>query len=387
MTSDESSDSEEHISKKDLLKRLHKIERKLHRAKRRKNSSRERERRRPSRSRSRSSRRQNVPSTRSPERDDRMPRHAESRNNSADRNSQISASVLTLDDHNLRDMASNENDHASTVNNDDASPILDIDNDFVLPDDILNILGADPQENQQVHFNLHPALVTRWSHILINGLDANEKIKILDKYTLPPNCEAMSPPITNPEIVNILSNPHLKRDKSLSDQQNQLSKGITALAKGLQILLDEKDFVSKDKVVECLADSGRILSDLNYTISSVRRSLILPSLSKSVKETVEKTKPLGFLFGAELGEKVKEAKNFEKTGKDLKAPANSFLPRKKTEFYHNKFTTKERGGRTASSSGGSLNQYRPVRRYREAMKPSQGRLSNADKHQHYRKRK
>lgn len=189
----------------------------------------------------------------------------------------------------------------------DDAPVLQIHNDGNLEADCARFLGDDPLKNNECQSDIHSALAIRWSYILLNGLTKDDKEKLLHRYSLPANCEGLCAPTLNPEITGILSNPHLKRDMSLINLQQQLCKGLTALAGGFHLILDEKELMSKElkgKIVECLGDSGRILSDLNYGILMVRRMLILSSLSKSIRETVEKTKPFSFFLWDGVGENL-----------------------------------------------------------------------------------
>nr|CAI5854759.1 unnamed protein product [Callosobruchus analis] len=165
---------------------------------------------------------------------------------------------------------------------------------------------------------LHVALVTRWEHILTTGLEVSEKTQLFEKYGLPSNCEALTPPVVNPEINAILSSLHKKRDENYLILQAQLNKGIVALGKGLETVLAEADTSNKENLLTHLGDAGRILCDLSFLISKTRRFLIEPSLSKNAKDMANKNAPLGLLFGDNLQEKVNEAKMLEKTSLALK---------------------------------------------------------------------
>nr|CAI5857874.1 unnamed protein product [Callosobruchus analis] len=178
-----------------------------------------------------------------------------------------------------------------------------------IPTEYLNCLGEDPKTKQPTGSTLHVALVRRWEHILTTGLE---------KYGLPSNCEALTPPVVNPEINAILSSLHKKRDENYLILQAQLNKGIVALGKGLETVLAEADTSNKENLLTHLGDAGRILCDLSFLISKTRRFLIEPSLSKTAKDMANKNAPLGLLFGDNLQEKVNEAKMLEKTSLALK---------------------------------------------------------------------
>nr|CAI5855654.1 unnamed protein product [Callosobruchus analis] len=164
----------------------------------------------------------------------------------------------------------------------------------------LNCLGEDPKTKQPTGSTLHVALVTRWEHILTTGLEVSEKTQLLEKYGLPSNCEALTPPVVNPEINAILSSLHKRRDENYLILQAQLNKGIVALGKGLETVLAEADTSNKVNLLTHLGDAGRILCDLSFLISKTRRFLIKPSLSKTAKDMANKNAPLGLLFGDNL---------------------------------------------------------------------------------------
>lgn len=377
-------------------KKIKKLERKIHKKKRRHRQRSWSDDRRSwnsgRRSRTRSRSRSNslrIRQSQNLQRDNRSPRGSISRQNSEDRISQGSANhVLELDDHNLRDVASIEhpiNEEPNTA----ASPVFQIHNDVDISEDLIKILGKDPEQNPGENAVLHPALTSRWNHLLINGLEREEKLSLLNKYVLPSNCQAMAPPEVNPEILSILSPPNSNRDKNLQGQQTQLAKGLVALSKGMEVLLTNKRIPKeiKENLLEYLSDSGRILTDLQYNITMVRRNLISPSLSKSVKEAVEKTKPINFLFGTDLTEKVKEAKTLERTSKDLRsAPSTSQTKVQYTPMAYNKYPKKRGGVNTSRNTNNPLNRARPSYRRREPMGSQKGHFSNPD-HRQYRKRK
>ncbi|XP_031333948.1 uncharacterized protein LOC116163960 [Photinus pyralis] len=125
----------------------------------------------------------------------------------------------------------------------------------------------------------------------------------------------------NPEIPAVLDRYNLARDGSHVEVQNHLGKGLCALGKGIDLLLNGDTTVIKNELLEYLCDTGRILTNLFHRESVTRRNLIYPSLNKKVKEQVEICPPSSFLFGDDLGEKIKLAKNLESVTKDLKLPA------------------------------------------------------------------
>lgn len=100
-----------------------------------------------------------------------------------------------------------------------------------------------------------------------------------------------------------------------------------------------------------------------FDISQTRRTLILPMLSKSLKDVVETTVPGVYLFGNELAEKVKEAKTLERTANDLRPQTQSstFSASKKGGGVATGRSQTSRPYTSRGGSSGPLNRGRPVR--------------------------
>lgn len=254
---------------------------------------------------------------------------------------------------------------AGNIYEDTPDDLLLIHNDVVLPDDMLDLLGENPEAIKAKHFTLHEALASRWRHTIINGLKKDNCSDLLNKYEVPVNLKELLAPKLNPEILAILSKPNGARDASNAEVQNQLGKGLVALGKAISTVLKDNSLTKENKEVllENLGDSGRILTNLFHRVSVTRRNLITPLLNKNIKELIDKSLPGDLLFGGDLGEKVKLAKNLETASKDLKLPASS----------SSSFRVQNRGGggggsirkATSLQNVQNLNFQRPVRRVRE----------------------
>nr|CAH7740399.1 unnamed protein product [Callosobruchus chinensis] len=238
-----------------------------------------------------------------------------------------------------------------------ASPVLELD---IQDDEYSVFLGDDPSSQNKSNFELHKALCTRWSHIMCHGLEKDKKLKLLERYPLPNNCLEMSAPLINPEVSGVLSNPHLRRDEAHLGIQRQLNTGLAALGRGVNIILDDKENIPKEikeHLLISLGDAGRILSDLSFNISTMRRNLIMPSLNKTVKDLVASTIPLSFLFGSDIGEKIKEAKIIERAKKDLKPEHTPTQPSTSSSYYRRpqmENTRQEEEALVVSQLGGRL---------------------------------
>lgn len=396
--SSSSSESDSSLSKKDLLKRLEKLRKQCQKKSKHGGRSRSRSRagrrersRQPrtehrgrSRSRSRAERRgwsrQRSPSSLDAvtERSFRESSHFSVRSECVARDPSVSANTPESVAHSPGDM---------TTQSPDISVISDelvIHNDIALPEDVLNILGEDPSSKENETFKLHAALANRWSHILTNGLAKSDHDNIVQKYKIPSNCNLLSPPIVNPEIKGIIPSNIKKKDEAYVQFQTKLGLALTALGKGINSILTESVNLPpayKEKLLPELSDSGRLLTGLYSDLSMARRSFIYPYMNKDMKELLDKCPPSELLFGPDLSEIVKTAKNLQAASKDMKPPASTFVFKPPAPVSAQKTSGKKGGGQGKQPASYTLNRYRPARHPRETG-PYKGRTSKEIKERH-----
>lgn len=70
--------------------------------------------------------------------------------------------------------------------------------------------------------------------------------------------------------------------------------------------------------VETLNNAGRLLSNLHHSESISRRELLCLNLNKDLKDTLHNTTLSSLLFGGDLDNTIKTAKDLEKSGEQLK---------------------------------------------------------------------
>lgn len=234
----------------------------------------------------------------------------------------------------------------------DADVVL-VCNDNELEQEILDVLGADPSAATTDKCQLHTALASRWTHVLTNGLEATTRNDLLAKYKIPINCARLEAPALNPEIKPALSELSLKKDKYQTLAQTQLGVGLVPLAQAINALLASNEPPHFDNILSLLADTGRLLTDLFFTMSKHRRYNISQNLNKSLKDVLQEDTPGEFLFGQALADRIKTAKSLQKSSLDLKAAK---APRSQPE---------KRGGVTKSTvmvaPSGSGNRRSPIR--------------------------
>nr|XP_023013141.1 uncharacterized protein LOC111503146 [Leptinotarsa decemlineata] len=362
--SSSSSESDDvNISKKELWKRLDRLERRLkkkHRKRSRSRSAADEKRRRRSISRQ------------ADRHEDRIPRETASSTRSEDRYSQISPNY----DHGECILGDSTSQPQQTEK--ESTPPLILENDIVLEEDFLVILGEDPQTENINTTQLNKAITSRWVASLRNGLPENALTDLKNKY-IPPSDIELHPPEVNPELSQILSSTLKKKDVCYSDIQTQVGRGLTALGLGLDVILRDKENIPKntrDNLLEPLWDAGKLYTDLFSKITEVRRSLLLPVLNESVRDIAEKTSADQTVFGSDFGEKIKKAKLLEQSGKEL-------LPQPPQKItYRKTMSTSKEGGETKRSVAGYSgvgNPYRPSRTTRDS-KTYKGRSSKPETH-------
>lgn len=191
----------------------------------------------------------------------------------------------------------------------------------------LECLGEDPSSNKTGKVNLHPAIVSRWKHILSKGGEKQTKAEIMEKYPIPSNLQTLKAPLLNPEVVPLLNEQGLKREKRLLNLQDCLGSGISALGVSLNTLLKDPESERRSLLLNSLSDAGKLCSNVHYLLSMERRSNISPGLAKAAREIAFNSEVDEYLLGKDFGDKFKNAKLVEKSSQELK-PVNTLTTKK-----------------------------------------------------------
>lgn len=195
-----------------------------------------------------------------------------------------------------------------------ALPAQSTDQATSLDASILDVLGEDPTKSQYAELEIHPTFLERWQHWVKKGLLNAEREKLLKKYSRSLNLEA---PILNPEIVAPIGEYATKRDNFRKNTQQITGSALVALGAAITLCTKEKS-IDKLDFLHWLFDAAKLISDLLHNQTQNRKAVILPGLSREVKEVLKNTTPDKFLFGENLGEKIKNAKSLEKMAPTLK---------------------------------------------------------------------
>ncbi|XP_066596470.1 uncharacterized protein [Prorops nasuta] len=224
--------------------------------------------------------------------------------------------VLILDPEGILENQENENTALHTEN---FMPITETEVvEFdCLDEDILNLLGKDSTKSGKVEAKFHPSLEKRWWFWLESGLPKEEKLELLKKYERPILFEA---PKLNKEITSLIGETGIKRDNYFCDQQNSLGSALVSLGTTITSLLNSEDQLNKIELLERLGDTGKLMSNLQFELTKVRKSFITPGLSKSMRSLFSDRKSGTWLFGPNLREDIKDAKSMEKLAQEMKGP-------------------------------------------------------------------
>ena len=141
----------------------------------------------------------------------------------------------------------------------------------------------------------------------------------MEKYPSPENCGFIAVPKLNAEITAAVQESAIKRDQRIVEKQERVTACLGAVGKAISITL-KLDIPEKLELLEKLSDGGRLLASIHRDESLARKSIIMSNLNISMKTTLSNTSVDEWLFGDNLEEKIKLAKNLEKTTQALKPP-------------------------------------------------------------------
>ncbi|CAG9110161.1 unnamed protein product [Plutella xylostella] len=199
-------------------------------------------------------------------------------------------------------------DHADPEQGPIAPPELD--------PDILLALGEASEDTPQYGEKIHDNLARLWLPILRKGLDKEAKQKLMKQFLIPNNCSLLHAPKLNPELSAFASEATRSKDKRVEAVQQQLGLGITALNKGLSLLLEPDH--DKVQAIKYLSDSSRLLCDLHFIETEARKKFVTPGLDRSFLSVIQGVDRDEMLFGSKLPEKIKASKAIEKQGLQIK---------------------------------------------------------------------
>ena len=129
----------------------------------------------------------------------------------------------------------------------------------------------------------------------------------------------------NGEIKSAIGKILHKKDQYQIAMQSQLGYACSALGTAITKILGNGEggdttLVLKE-VFELLCESGVLMADLHHEFSKTRRAFITPALRQKIAHNVAvESKVDTYLYGEQFPEKLKAAKEIERSSKDLLKP-------------------------------------------------------------------
>ena len=128
---------------------------------------------------------------------------------------------------------------------------------------------------------------------------------IIEKYSVPENCEMLNPPAVNGEIWKILDKRSRSYDRLFQEIQQSLAAGMVPVLKLVDIL--KSQISSNEEAKHLISDCLTMLGQVQYNLSIRRRYLIRPNINKKYRNLCNVGTPVTtLLFGDDI---TKEMKN------------------------------------------------------------------------------
>ena len=151
----------------------------------------------------------------------------------------------------------------------------------------------------------------------------------LKKYSRQGNIQLEAPTL-NQELMALLNDAAVRRDKHFLATQNLLGTALSSLGSAItKVMYAEEQTIDRLILLEELSDTAKLLTDVHHGQSKARIAYILPSVTKEFRLILEKTTPDKLLFGSDLSEKIRDAKAVAKIGKDFKSETTSLKDQQK----------------------------------------------------------
>ncbi|CAL1685097.1 unnamed protein product [Lasius platythorax] len=137
-----------------------------------------------------------------------------------------------------------------------------VNNGPTIPEEVLQILGEDPNSTKEIAVKFHPELKRRWEKWMQEGFPEENKKVTLQKYPRKQELYTEAPKV-NLEITPIMSEIAVKRDQHFLETQNCVGSAISALAAAISLILeDPEDGIDQESFTEFLCDAGKLLTRL-----------------------------------------------------------------------------------------------------------------------------
>lgn len=181
-------------------------------------------------------------------------------------------------------------------------------------EEILEVLGEDPQKSKALDITLHESLKLRWNYWITHGLEKKVKEELVEKYARSVEFEASG---LNTKIAAILQESAVKRDNFMVENQKLAESALTTIGSALTMIMTDED-IDKLVLVQRLNEAAKLIMSIYYNQTESRKAFIYPGIILQFRDILKNRKTDSFLFGSGLAEKIKESKNVQKLSQDVR---------------------------------------------------------------------
>lgn len=233
-------------------------------------------------------------------------------------------------------------------------------------DDLLDDYSKALQLEDKVGDAIQGPLATLLSNMLSKKVDEGALNQKGDQFPRPANVPEIVTPTVNPEIWGQIQKTTRSRDIKLQKVQGANIKGLSALAKLANTLMEAKKSKKAISTTECLRiclDAFALFAHANQEINQRRREVIKPDLNARFKDLAKNQPVTDKLFGDELSQQVKDINETAKMARSMAKGNSRSNPNKGKGLRHQ---SKNWGDSRRYQSGGS--QYYSRNRYNDSRK-------------------
>ncbi|KAK6192428.1 hypothetical protein SNE40_003897 [Patella caerulea] len=193
---------------------------------------------------------------------------------------------------------------------------LEVNKDETETESFETVLEQEYTIKEVVGANLNPKLISIVNQLFVKVLSEEKLKEITEKYPKPANMN-VNMPLVNKEIWSVVKTNTISTDLKSQKIQNKVVKTSYSLAELIAFLMELKKKAKyypddMSKAIRMAMDSMTMLAQANRELDQKRKDTLRPDLSYPSKLLCNP--PNGdaensvFLFGEELGKKVKEMK-------------------------------------------------------------------------------
>ncbi|KAJ8912751.1 hypothetical protein NQ315_016707 [Exocentrus adspersus] len=239
-----------------------------------------------------------------------------------------------------------------------------------------SFLGSRPTLDTEKGPPLHKEIVVRWNLYLRKGVSKDLRKEVIEKYKIPSNCQTLTPPLINSEILLCLPKFASEHDSFMMALQQQLAHGLSGFwcfvedstrilfytkgsnptqEDGVGLVIDNMlPTESQSENLNILAEASQLFANVHYAISAHCKFKITPHLNPDCRKVAKTLEIDEFLLSKNFAEAVKKEHTVKKASTEFKRkiwqppslPGPSGVQsRQHLNYQRPQFKTRLKGGR------------------------------------------